>query len=205
MEHQYRLGRIIRKRDAPDLVLADKRHSLAVRRNSGRPSCSQAAELAALDGNDEDGLLHAVSQQCWIGVGAAGKFEITAVHVYDRLSIWRPGNVTDVLPIIGRVSGQLPGGGKIAARQIGNPDIPFAFLVCHPNHSRTLRGSLQLGIKRAAHDCCNVKFCATADVRFEAKQQTTKTTRVSFRDISSSLLRNFVLVQHSFDSLTSTS
>src|SRR5260370_33140786 len=50
--------------------------------------------------------------------------------------------------------------------------------------------------------CCNVKLWPEAGLTVELRRPT-KTTRITFQDMSRSLLRDFVLVQHSFDKLPS--
>jgi hypothetical protein len=86
-------------------------------------------------------LLYAFGEEGGVGIGAAGKFEVAAVDVDDGLAIGGPGDVADVLAVVGGVGGQLARG-EVSDGEVGDPDVALALLVRHPDDARAFGGCL---------------------------------------------------------------
>ena len=115
----------------PDLVAAQKRNRVPIRRNRWRSSLRQLPRIAAMHANHPDVLLDTLRQHRRIRRRLLGKLKIAAAHINDVLAIWRPRDIPNIDAIV-RIVVRHPMHRVGRAARLRHPDIPLSLLVGNP-------------------------------------------------------------------------
>ena len=142
-----RVGEIER----PYLILEDVGYGFAVRRYRGCTTRSQFAGLAALRRDNPYILLNAILEHRRVGRRLLWKLEVPAANVDHGFSIRRPGDVANLLSVVGVVVRQLAGSIIRFAAGLRQPEIALSFLVGDPDKPLTFGRRAESGTEGRAH------------------------------------------------------
>ena len=149
MEKLHRLRRRIAQIERPDLITAQKRNRVPIRRNRWRSPLCQLPRIAAMHADHPDILFDALRQQRWIRRRLLRKLKIAAAHINDVFPVRSPHNIPNIDPIVRIVTRYAMHRVRRAAR-LRHPDIPPSLLVGDPQESSASRRRLQSRAKRRA-------------------------------------------------------